>query len=70
MSTTREIPSQLVLDFDVPATPVAIGTVNIQSNVVQVVFGQRRSVVPPTKQEDEHQNIIRQVLQNAKMLSW
>lgn len=70
MSTTHEVPSQLMLEFGDPATPVAIETVDLQSNVVQVVFGHRRSVAQSTRQEDEHQNIVRQVLQNAKMLSW
>lgn len=68
MSTTREIPCQLVLDFDAPSAPVPLGEDGAQSNVVQVFFGPRPGTL--ARQENDHQAIVKQVLLNAKMLSW
>jgi len=69
MSTTREEPCQLALNFDAPAVPLTRGSGEGPSNVVQVFFGSRPHA-PRANPEIDHQAIIRQVLLNAKMLSW
>ena len=74
MDNTREVPCQLVFEFDaLPVMPEATGPANVESNVVQVVFGDRR--IAPRKQEkkntsSDHASIVNQVLQNARMLRW
>lgn len=68
MSTTREVPCQLVLNFDAPAASISRGNAEV-SNVVKVFFGPRLNL-PVAKPECDHQAIVKQVLLNAKMLSW
>lgn len=69
MSTTREVPCQLDLNFDAPPAQLSRGSGEPTSNVVQVFFGSKHSL-PTVKAESDHQAIVKQVLQNAKMLSW
>lgn len=68
MSTTREVPCQLDLNFDTPVAPSSRRSEQV-SNVVQVFFGSKTNL-PAAKHEIDHQAIVKQVLQNAKMLSW
>ena len=68
MSTTRDLPCQLDLNFDAPPAPLSRKS-EPASNVVQVFFGSKTNL-PAAKQEIDHQAIVKQVLQNAKMLSW
>jgi hypothetical protein len=72
MAKTRDVPWQLVLEFDaMPAIPYAAAA-KVESNVVQVSFGPRGSSTPtiPLTCNDERARIIEQVVQNARMLGW
>jgi hypothetical protein len=74
MDDIREVPCQLAFEFDAPPVELeTTGPANVESNVVQVFFGYRRSAHRKQVEEKsppDHAAIVNQVLLDARMLRW
>ena len=71
MSNTRELPWQLDTKSEVlpMAHKVTVPTA-VESNVVQVVFGARRTSTQPAEAVDHRSTVLDQVLRKAQLLGW